>query len=116
MKLKSLKITAAERKAREKRMNKPIGPGGSSEYPYSTCLRLDKDALEKLGIDPSDFDINDVVRVEAVAFVKALRSSKGDSYDDTTLEIQLTSLGIERDEKESTRAALERGIKQASEK
>ena len=115
MKLKSLKVTAAERKAREKKSNKPCSIGGSNDYPYGLCVRLDKESLEKLSLDPNDFDIEQPVLIEAKGFIKSMRSSKGDSYDDTSLEIQLTSFGIESDEKESARSALERGIKEASE-
>jgi hypothetical protein len=111
VKLKSLKITAAERKAKNAKYDKLSIPGSTDEYPYGLCLSLEEAALEKLGLDPTDFDIDQTVKVQAVGFVKRISSSKGDMYDRSTLEVQLTKLALEP---ESTSDALDRGIDEAA--
>ena len=112
MQLKSLKISKAEAKEKSEAMCK--GPGDGSRYPYGTCINLDKDALEKLGINVRDFKAKDGIRVEAVGFVKSIRSSEGDTYESSSLELQLTSLGVEKKAKTAV-DAVSRGVKEANE-
>lgn len=111
MKLTSLKRTKAEMKAR----NSPkemTGPYAGDEYGYGLCITLDKDALEKLGVTPSDFDVGDEVTIEAKGVIRSLRSSKGSSYNDSSVEIQFTKLGVEGGTAED---AMSRGIDEAEE-
>lgn len=111
MKLTSLKRTKAEMKER----NSPkmaTAPYGGDEYGYGLCITLDKDALEKLGMTPSDFDVGDEVSVEAKGVIRSLRSSKGSAYNDSSVEIQFTKLGIEGGTAED---AMSRGIDEAEE-
>lgn len=114
MKLTSLKITKAERAAKQKACEKvsPCGPGDES-YPYGLCIRLDKDALEKLGLKPSQFKAGDAVEVMARGSIKSTRTVEGSNYDTSEVEIQIESLGVEKQAK-SALAAVERGIKDAS--
>lgn len=115
MKLTSLKTTAAERKEREARFNKPIGPGSREEYPYGLRLSLDKATLKKLGMKATAFDVEQCVEIKAYAFVKSIRSSQGTEFDsDTSVEIQITDLAIEPED-DDVSSALERGIKAAKE-
>lgn len=114
MKLKSLKTTAAERKAREKESCKPCGPGSTDSYPYGTCIRLDKDALKKLGLNLASFKAKGRVSVTAVGYVKSIRFHEGESYDSNELEIQLTELGIEKDDKGSALDAVNEALKEVN--
>jgi beta-lactam-binding protein with PASTA domain len=115
MKLTSLKVTAAERKEREKRFDKPMAVGGRDEYPYGLRITLDKATLKKLGLKLSSFDVEQCVEIKAYGHVKSLRSSQGTDFDsDTSLEIQITDLAIEPED-DDVSSALERGIKDANE-
>jgi hypothetical protein len=108
----SMKISKAERDKR----NEPCKIGGESpSYPYGTCLRLEKEALAKLGLKLTGLKVGEKFSVTAVGEVKSLRHSEGHSYDSNEVEIQLTSLGLEKKASGSSLAAIEKGIKEASE-
>jgi len=108
VKLKSLKLSKSESKAAGPCCDtKPSGP----RYPYGTCIRLDKEALAKLGLKVKNFTVGEDVTVEAVGTVKSLRSSEGTDYDSSEVEIQLEELGVEA----SALEAMDKGIKEADE-
>lgn len=109
MQLKSLKLSKEESKKRAEPQSSSDGP----KYPYGTCITLEKEALEKLGISLRDFKAKDGVRVEAVGYVKSIRTAEGETYGSTELTIQLTKLGVEKREKTAL-DAVSRGIKEAT--
>ena len=94
MKQVAMKRTAAEKKAQEKRYDKPMASSGD-DYGYGLCIQLDKSALEKLGLKPSSFDVGDEVEFEGRGTIKALRQDKSSNYDSSNVEIQITKLGLE---------------------
>lgn len=109
--LKSLKLSKEDAKKRsEPAPYQSEGP----RYPYGTCIRLEKEALKKMGLKLRDFKAKDGVRVEAVGYVKSIRTAEGETYDNTELEIQLTKLGVEQQPR-SALEAVSRGIKEARE-
>lgn len=115
MKLTSLKVTAAERKEREKSYSKPMSIDGRNEYPYGLRLSLDKATLKKLGMKATAFDVEQCVEIKAYAFVKSIRSSQGTEFDsDTSVEIQITDIAIEPED-DDVSSALDRGIRDANE-
>jgi hypothetical protein len=94
MKLVSLKRTPAEKKADENRY-KTASPSTGDDYGYGLCISLDKSALAKLGVKPSDFDVGDEVSFEGRGVIKALRQDKSSNYDSSNVEIQIHDIGIE---------------------
>jgi hypothetical protein len=108
MKLVSMKVSKAEREKRSEPCKIE-----SPSYPYGTCLRLEKEALAKLGLKLTGLKVGDKFVVQAVGEVKSLRHSEGHSYDSNEVEIQLTTLGLEKQASGSSLAAIEKGIKEA---
>lgn len=95
-KLTSMKITAAERKAREKEYSKPIGPGGDV-YPYGLTIRLENDSLEKLDMSSLP-KTGKKVRVTALCSVISTREEKsshgGRDERRRSLELQIEQLAL----------------------
>lgn len=95
-KLTSMKITKAERKAREEKYSKPIELGGDV-YPYGLTVRLDQQALEKLGIKSLP-KTGRKVRLEAVCSVTSTRDEKragpGGANHDRNMELQIEDLAV----------------------
>lgn len=106
MKLKNMQITAAEQKERHERMAIPSGdyPSFSSRYPYGLELRLDEEALDKLGLDKLP-PVGKRVRIEAVGVVtsarvneqREMKGDKGKIVKHRNVEIQLQKIGLSTD-------------------
>lgn len=107
MKLTDMKRSKKERESKMEACK--IGPS-SDEYGYGLCVRLDEQDLKKLGLKPSSFDVGDEVEIEATGVIKALRQDKGTSFDSSSVEIQIQSIGIEAG---SASAAISKGIADA---
>lgn len=103
-----------------KRSAKDLKPSAVTEkytpdpYSYSTRLCLDKDLLDKLGIRPTDFKVGQNVTVQAKAVVRSLRQSEGKDHSSNEVELQLTSLGLEKTPSGGLRAAVDKAVKDAS--
>jgi len=63
------------------------------EYSYGTCLHLDEEALQKLGIK-SFPEIGTEWKIEAVAKVTGMSQSASESHDYKCLDLQITKMGI----------------------
>lgn len=95
MKLADMKVTAAEKKAREEAMNKPLGSMGDEEYPWSLRFTLDKDQLDKLGLDTLPAAGTEL-KIEGVAKVLESKTIDREGDDNTqSLELQVVKLGCE---------------------
>jgi hypothetical protein len=90
-KLVDMKRSKKERK--ESGIN-TCNPYEGDAYGYGLCINLDKDALEKLGLKPSSFDVGDTVTITARGSIKALRQDKSNSYSSSNVEIQIEKLAI----------------------
>lgn len=103
MKMVPLKITKAEAKAKlRKNMATPVA-SDEPAYPWGTELSLDTRALEKLGIDPSDYEAGDVMEIRARAIVTTVSKRQTANGSDNMLALQITHLAIgtqEDDEEE----------------
>lgn len=96
MKIASLKRTSAEKKAQEEKYKaSPCNTIGGDDYGYGLTINLDKSALEKLDLKTSSFDVDDEVTFEGRGVIMAVRSDKSNSYDSSTVEIQIRALGVE---------------------
>lgn len=113
MKLVSTKRTAAEKKAQKEKYDKPCSIDGD-DYPYDTRLSLNKNILEKLGISPKDYKVDQKVCVQIEASVKSLRTTEGKDYDTNEIELQIEKIGVENDDAGSLTDAVSSGIKDAS--
>lgn len=95
-KLKSMKITKAER---EERNSPKVAdyPGGGDTYPYGLQIRLDDTALEKLGIDSLP-KTGRKVRVVAECTVTSTsehkRSTSGKDDRNRSMELQIEKLAV----------------------
>lgn len=113
MKLVSTKRTAAQKKAQKDKYDKPCSTIGGEDYPYDTRLSLNKDLLENLGLSPSTFKVGQKVNFAGEAFVKSLRMTEGKDYDSNEVELQITSVGIEKKAASTLKDAVSDGIKDA---
>lgn len=84
--MKSMKI---ERKESEEK----VDGIEDSPYPYSLRLHLDKDVIEKLGIS-TDMDIDQVVSINAKAFVAAISEYKDGNHESGSIELQITDMEV----------------------
>lgn len=96
MALKDLKITKKE----AKEVNKSIGLADSDQerYPYGLRLDLNNDTLDKLGIDKLPA-VGAVITFEAKAKVVGSRQSATEGSENRSIELQITHLDLEGDDK-----------------
>lgn len=88
MKLVSLKKDQSET-IEDAEQTTPAEP----EYPYGTCLHLDQDSLEKLGIKEFP-EIGTTWQIEAVARVSGMSESAGSHGEHKCLDLQIIKLGL----------------------
>lgn len=94
MKLTSMKITAAEQKAREAEYSKPMPE--QDRYPYGLSISLENDAIEKL-------DLDELPAIGAKLELAATVEVTGASSHSTTgggkrrsVSLQITALGLSK--------------------
>lgn len=107
MKLTDMKRSKKERKETGLNSCKPYE---GDAYGYGLCINLDKDALEKLGLKPSSFDVGDTVTVTARGSIKALRQDKSNSYSSSNVEIQIEKLAVAKGGAASMAEAVKDGM------
>ena len=77
----------------------PISAGESEPYPYGLQVTLNKESLERLGLTAGQFEAGAIVTIKAMAKVKGIRVSEGDSNYDNSVELQITALDLEGGQK-----------------
>lgn len=97
-KLVDMKITKAERKAKEERYSKPMSMDGDV-YPYGLKIRLDDAAIDKLGLKvlPKTGKKVRVVcecTVESTSDRKTIHTAGGDNRD-RSIELQIEKLALD---------------------
>ena len=99
MKMQSLKITAADRKKREKEMKaSPQMIGSSDEYPWGFRITLDKDLLKKFPA-MADADAGATFNFQGKVRVKEVTATDRDGEDkNQRVELQITDIGFESNE------------------
>lgn len=72
------------------------------DYSYGLCLHLDKQELDKLGLDPTDIRPGEVIHLHAMAKVTSVHESAGNDESDSkcTMEMQITHMVVEQESKE----------------
>lgn len=121
MKLVSMKRTAADKKAREKEMNKPLGYGESDDIPYGLRVDLDHEALKKLGMDSGELPSpGDKMKLHSIAHVGEVSEHKRNGKTERRMTLHLHQMGVEphseaehadADKSKGMRAAMEKALK-----
>lgn len=94
-KLVSMKITPAEMKKRQEPAE-TIGGGDRPAYPYGLSVRLDDDALEKLGIGEDLPEAESVmVLIAKVEVTSASSIDRAGGGKSRSVELQITDLCLE---------------------
>ena len=90
-------------------MDAPAGP----VYGYGLCLRLEREDLEKLGMDEDLPEVGDTIHIMAMAKVTSVSEREnqlpnGEKKSDCCVELQLTHMGAEDEDMEDPEERLER--------
>lgn len=111
-KLKSMAYTKAEQKNR----NNPKvceSPYSGDKYPWGLRIDLNTEALKKLGVKTLPKSGTKMVVTAEVDVVGSRYSERQNGDEDRSLELQITSMALEKPGASSAVAALERGMKDA---
>jgi len=98
-KLINMKMDDADRKNTALEAAQPTKESGPA-YPWGLSINLEKESLDKLGIDLSDYAVGDKISLVADCYVKSLRQSESyeGNYQEKSMEIQLTDMAVEKGE------------------
>lgn len=95
MKIISMKRTKQEKKKAEGAEGPTIGSGGDIDpYPYGLSINLEKESMDKLGLDINDFQIGGKVEMTCVAEVTGMNQSVSKSNDRSSISLQITDIGM----------------------
>uniref|UniRef100_A0A6M3XM12 Uncharacterized protein n=1 Tax=viral metagenome TaxID=1070528 RepID=A0A6M3XM12_9ZZZZ len=95
MELKSMKLTAKQAKT----MDSPSAVSPSKpKYPWGLSISLEKEALDKLGIEISDFDVGEIVSIAAKARITRITISDGTDYQERSMNIQIEKMALNQGE------------------
>lgn len=94
MKMVSLKVDKAER---EKMMEAAKPFAESVEYPWSTCITLNKEVLEKLGIKKLP-EVGETMELYAEVEVKRVLASNDEYGSNRSMDLQLTDIALESED------------------
>lgn len=112
MALKSMKVTAAERKAREAKYDKPCVAGSSEQYPWGLRINLDSQSMAKLGFD-DPFPVEKVLTMNAkVRVISGRCERRANGEDECSMELQIESMELTGG---SAIDAMDEGLREADE-
>jgi len=93
MKMQSMKRTKKEKKEAEG--SEPVATGGDIDpYPYGLSINLEKESMDKLGLDINDFQIGGRVELSCMAEVTSLNQSVSKNNDRSSISLQITDIGM----------------------
>lgn len=76
-----------------KEMKEPTVIADRPQYPYGLCIRLDEEALDKLGIQLPE--VGSEMSIQAVATVQSVSSNESiDGEPHRCVELQITDLAV----------------------
>lgn len=109
--MKSMKTTAAERKARREKYDKPCSVSDGESYPYGLAISLDEESMEKLALKTlPKVGVKMLLTAEVnVESVEQRESTDGGSRRSMRLQITAMDLGA----KGSAKDAIDKAIKDA---
>ncbi len=94
MNLHSMKRTKAEKKSTSDEAT-PVGYDETEDYPYGLEISLEKESLEKLGLNIEDFTVGGKVDIVCQAEVTRLHQSVSKRNDaHTSASIQITDMAM----------------------
>ena len=93
MKLTDMKRTPAEKKAEKANWNKPI-PADMQDYGYGLRIRLDREALLKLGVKASELNVGDTVTVTAQCEVCEISQNDSTRHKNSNVELQIEKMNL----------------------
>lgn len=64
------------------------------EYPYGLSLNLEKESLDKLGLDADDFNINSKVEMVCTGEITSIHESASKDNDHTSINVQITKMAM----------------------
>lgn len=102
-KLVSMKISAAE----AKKMMEPssLAEGDRPRYPWGLSITLDKDALDKLGIDDELPSVGESYVLIAEVDVVSVSSNQSEGGGNRSVGLQITSMCLEDADTDTSKAA-----------
>ncbi|MBU4317096.1 MAG: hypothetical protein KKF30_07460 [Proteobacteria bacterium] len=98
MALIDMKLTKSEKKKRlidypiSIREKKSKGP----EYPWGLDVNLEKEQIDKLGLDLRKLKVGDEIPVDAVLKIRSLSESEGESGKSQNLSLQMIKLVVKK--------------------
>lgn len=94
MELPSLKLTKKERTSDAPEVAVPSDKYEGPEYPYGLEISLEKDCLEKLGMDIDDFSVGNKTEMVCVGEITRTHESAGKHQDNASVSIQITNMAM----------------------
>ena len=91
MKLQNMKQTKTENKNTLAEAPTSVD---SNPYPYGLEISLEKESIEKLGLDINDFSIGGKVEIMCIAEVTSLSQSASKDNENLSVRLQITDLGM----------------------
>ena len=92
MELPSMKRTKTDKKDYDAEVA-PSSPD-ADEYPYGLSINLEKECLDKLGLDIDDFSINSKADMVCMAEVTSLHENANRHNTRASVTLQITNLAI----------------------
>lgn len=93
MDLHDMKRTKEEKKERRPDEAEPISPD-VEEYPYGLNINLEKESMEKLGLDVDDFNLGSKVDIVCLARVDSLHESSNKHNSSSSVNLQITKMAV----------------------
>ena len=91
MELHDMKRTKTEIKERESDAPTSIG---KNEYPYGLSINLEKESLDKLGLDIDDFNLDAKVDIVCQAEVSSTHESSNKHDTSASVSLQITGMAM----------------------
>lgn len=92
MDLPSMKRTREDKKDYDAEVA-PSSPG-EDEYPYGLSINLEKECLDKLGLDIDDFSINAKADMVCMAEVTSLHENANKHNTRASVTLQITNMAV----------------------
>lgn len=107
-----MKLTDMKRSKKERKDSvKSCMPYEGELYGYGLRVRLDKDDMEKLGVDASTYKVGSTVTLQATAKVTSVSQSESERSDShASVEFQIVALGVEKGAR-TMQEAISQGLK-----
>ena len=66
------------------------------KYPWGLRLNLNDEEITKLDLNIKNMSVDDMVKIEAVAYVESIRQSKNRRGEDRNIELQITKMSVKK--------------------